>query len=162
MITQDRLKQLVHYNPDTGIFTHLQTSRNKLKVAGTVAGYPTKSGHLVFNIGNIKYYCHRLAWLYMTGSLPTNDIDHINCNPTDNRFVNLRDVTRGENLQNLIRPHKDNQSKYLGVSKTKNNKWCAQITIKGIKKTKSGFNTPQEAHDYYISLKREHHPKGTL
>ena len=116
MITQELLKELVIYNKDTGIFFSKE-KRGRIK-AGSVAGttYQTCDGLKYIRIGLLKkyYLAHRIAWLYHYGEWP-NVIDHINGDGTDNRIINLRDVTQEENAKNVKR-HKTNKTGLSGVS----------------------------------------------
>jgi len=99
MITQQELKELLHYNPETGIFTR-KTKVNRNKVIGSIAGTTDFHGYVAIAIDGKKYKAHRLAWLYMYGKFPDNCIDHINNITTDNRIVNLRDATLSQNQCN--------------------------------------------------------------
>lgn len=117
MITQEELKQLLHYDPDTGHFTWLVTNSNRPKYRR--AGSVTKMGHRhirVIVIGGKKYREHRLAYLYVYGQLPTDkpQIDHINGNQFDNRIKNLRAVNNQENQCNR-KLGENNKSGIFGV-----------------------------------------------
>ncbi len=96
-LTQERLKELLNYNPETGIFVWA-INRTSIK-AGIVAG-SYSDGYIRIGINSKGYLAHRLAWLYVEGYLPENDIDHINRDKTDNRFSNLRETTKTCNLRN--------------------------------------------------------------
>lgn len=97
MITQDELKRILKYNPYTGVFTSKVDSKNKR--SGDILGRNSR-GYTVIYIKNYNYRAHRLAWLYVHGAFPVNDIDHINGNRDDNRISNLRSVTNQENHKN--------------------------------------------------------------
>lgn len=120
----DKLKEKLHYNPDTGIFTWIVSTKGHAK--GITAGSQC-SKYISIVINGKHYLAHRLAWLYMTGSFPKKYIDHINGNHIDNRFCNLREATHGENIQNSpIR--KNNTSGIKGISWHKSKKrWEARI-----------------------------------
>lgn len=94
-LTQALLKELVSYDPDTGLFTRL-TGQNK----GKEAGYLTEDGYINVEILGVTYPAHRLAWFYMHGKWPKADIDHKDRQRTNNIFDNLRDVSRSDNLFN--------------------------------------------------------------
>lgn len=161
MITQERLKELLHYDPDTGLFTCAR-SRPGCRV-GAVAGTRRKDGYLVVSLDSRRYFTHRLALLYMTGELPTLDIDHINGDRADNRWCNLREATNSENMQNQRRGHSDSTSGLLGVSWHKNrSKWRAQITANKQTINLGSFSTPEEAHAAYLKAKEELHPFSTI
>ena len=112
-LTQDYLKSILHYDPDTGIFRWAKRRATWIP-AGTIAGSTCEKGYAIIVINYKIYRAHRLAWLYMTGSHPPEFIDHINLDRKDNRFCNLRLSTRAQNMQNFrIRP--DNKSGVKGV-----------------------------------------------
>lgn len=127
MITRDQLKQILRYEPETGDFYWV-------KPVSGVKPF-SKAGHMVHKylcicINKRKYRAHRLAWLYVHGKWPENDIDHINRNPVDNRIENLREATRTENNFNKKIPL-HNKSGFKNVSWNKfRNKWGARIKIK--------------------------------
>ena len=129
MLTQQILKQLFQYNPDTGIFIRL-VSRGNAK-AGAEAGSKGGHGYLQIRIDRKRYLAHRLAWLYMTGEFPKDQIDHINHVRVDNRLVNLRGATRQENGRNRSM-QSNNTSGITGMSWDKHaGKWLAQIRVEG-------------------------------
>ena len=101
MITQEYLKELFHYCPDSGLFTR-KTSRGGM-FAGSIAGHLKTDGYIRIKVDRISYLAHRLSWLYVTGSFPDYQIDH------DNRFANLRSVGHGENNRNHTISIKTNQ-----------------------------------------------------
>ena len=122
IIDQKRLKELLHYDPDTGVFTW--KTGNKC-VAGT-----RSHGHYVYiQVDGVRYLAHRLVWLYIYNEIPTGDIDHINRIKNDNRLINLRSATRKENSQNK-NISTNNTSGITGVVWDKSrNKWFARIKI---------------------------------
>lgn len=158
-VTQAELKALYHYSPETGVFTRVVSHANGLK-AGTVAGC-RQSGRVIYLVIKIKqrlYMCHRLAWLYMTGAFPSGVIDHINGNGTDNRFCNLRDVSNCQNLQATLKPPRNNTSGFKGAYwSKKQGKWVAGISIHNKRKYIGSFDSPEEAHQAYLAVKREVH-----
>ena len=128
MLTQARLKEFLHYSPDTGVFTHIKP-RGGIRV-GDMAGRKCH-GYLQISIDGKRYLAHRLAWLYIHGEFPPNCIDHVNRDRADNRIVNLRLATRGENQQNQSM-HSNNTSGYQGVCwHKKTGKWMARIKLNG-------------------------------
>lgn len=135
-MTQDRLKELMTYNPTTGIFIRLKTTALRQKV-GEVVGVKAKRGtYLKCGIDKKEYLLHRLAILYMTGKMPAGQVDHINHNGLDNRWTNLRVVPRKMNQQNMSKS-KRNKSGVTGVSfDPKGQKWIAQIYTNGKPKQK--------------------------
>ncbi|MBU9812363.1 HNH endonuclease [Rahnella sp. SL6] len=128
-LSQARLLELLHYNPETGFFTW-KVSRGRSK-RGSRAGCPDTGGYLMIGIDGNLHLSHRLAWLYMTGSFPCMEIDHINRVRTDNRWKNLRVATRQQNLINKG-ISKVNTSGCTGVSWNKlAMKWQSQINFRG-------------------------------
>ena len=91
MLTQQSLKEILHYDEDTGWFTWL-TDRGGTAKAGTRAGSLKPDGYRVIRIGEKKHLEHRLAFLYKTGSWPKKLVDHKNRIRDDNRWLNLRDI----------------------------------------------------------------------
>ncbi len=127
MITQKELKKFLHYNQETGIFTRL-IGVNQF-MAGEPVGNDDGHGYLRTSIKGNRYSCHRLAWFYVHGIWP-NKIDHINHIKTDNRIINLRSVSHGENAKNLSL-YANNTSGVNGVHWcVKDKKWKAQLGYK--------------------------------
>ena len=150
MITQERLKELLHYNPETGVFTRNWTMGRKARV-GSIAGSVRKDGYRQIQINKIKYLSHRLAWLYMTGSWPKEDIDHINRVKDDNRWENLREASPSQNQANR-KININNSSGLKGVQYRKDNTknpWQASIECNGKSIYLGYFRTPEEAYLSY-------------
>lgn len=156
MVTQQRLIQLFSYSPETGEFTFLSRPDDafatpraaaifKTKCLGKVAGWAHASGYVSIKVDEGSYLAHRLAWLYMTGNMPPHEVDHINGNRSDNRFVNLRAVTKLENSHNQSL-RVTNKSGATGVFwEVRRNMWLATILNAG-KSTHLGyFKTFEEA-----------------
>lgn len=130
MLTQTTVKERLLYNPDTGVFTNIKPIGG-VKLHST-AGYLRKDGYCGIKILGKEYLVHRIAYLYMTGNFPTEQIDHINRIPSDNRWCNLRAVTQNENQIN--RPiQRNNSSGYKGVSYHKRDK-IYQVSVGNNKK----------------------------
>lgn len=153
-ITIDYLKKVLHYAPDTGVFTWIARA-TRADLIGKEAGSRHSSGYISISIHNKKRLAHRLAWLYMTGFWPVNHIDHIDGNRTNNCFNNLRDVTRSENLHNVHTAKKNNKVNLLGVS-AHQGKWRMQIMINGVRTRVSGFDTPEQAHKAFMRYRDAH------
>lgn len=123
-LTQERLKELLHYDPETGHFTRRVTRGGK--VAGSRAGKLNTSGHRQIRIDGRVYLAHRLAFLYVLGSFPADCVDHVNQVKDDNRWCNLRPATRQQNQGNKGL-QRNNSSGHRGVSWDKRHgKWVAQ------------------------------------
>lgn len=127
MITQTRLKKLLDYNPETGVFVWKVSRGNR--AVGSLAGRMGTAGYIEIMLDGVRHGAHRLAWLYMTGEWPREEVDHINCVRGDARFANLREASRSGNQQNKA-VQKNNTSGHKGVTwHAKNRKWLAQITV---------------------------------
>ena len=125
-LTAEYLRSILHYDPETGIFTRKVSTSNSVKV-GDAAGCPDGLGYLQITVQSRLYRAHRLAWLYVYGEWPKLDIDHINRNRSDNRVSNLRDISRKQNLQNAGKSS-NNTSGHPGVSWYKrDSKWQVKI-----------------------------------
>lgn len=147
MLTQERLKELLHYNSETGEFTWL-VARNGTKNDHT-AGSADSQGYVGIRIDGRRHKAHRLAWLYVHGRWPESFIDHINQVRKDNRISNLREATRSLNGHNRPKP-KHNTSGFKGVSfHRKTGKWKASVTFKGVRHYLGLFASPREAHQAY-------------
>ena len=151
-LTQARLKELLHYDPETGVFTWLE--RRGMALKGSVAGNLNQTGYIHIYVLNKPYKAHRLAWLYMHGVWPDGFIDHINGVRNDNRICNLRPVTNQENVCNIKNARSDSQSGLLGAQK-RGDKFMAEVRHKGDRFFLGYFNTAEEAHIAYIAKKRE-------
>ena len=153
--TIEHLRSSLAYDAHTGTFTW-KDHKKRPDLNGKLAGSPQSAGYWAIAIHNKKQLAHRLAWAYVTGEWPTQHIDHINGDKRDNRFCNLRQVTRLGNLQNMRKATKANKIGLLGVS-AHQGKWRAQIMVNGVITRKSGFATPEAAHEAYLELKRKLH-----
>lgn len=126
-LTQERIKEILHYDPNTGIFVW-KVSRGSMK-AGSIAGSLDSHGYIQIKVDKILHLSHRLAILYMEGAFPVNHIDHINHIRNDNRYRNIRSCTRKENNKNRT-INKNNKSGAIGVCWHKAaKKWVAAISI---------------------------------
>lgn len=160
-LTQSRLFEVYHYNPVNGKFT---PRRGGQPPSGKRRGRGSKesTGYLRMMIDRQRYFAHRLAFLYMTGSFPDGVVDHINGVKTDNRWSNLRALSNAENIQNQKRRHADKASGLpLGVTK-RFNKYRFCLTINKLKFERSGFSSAEEAHLAYIETKRLFSISNTL
>lgn len=162
-LTQAELKRLLHYNPETGVFTWRVNTGTK-KLVGQVAGcLSSQDRNQLVRVHGKLYQAHRLAWLYVHGTFPPKGLDHINGVRDDNRISNLRLADQSENLQNRRKPPLNNTSGFLGVAFHKqSNRWRAYIKI-NYKTIHLGlFSCPKKAHRAYVEAKRELHPFGMI
>ena len=136
ILTQERIKEILSYDMETGLFTWLVSNSNRVSV-GDVAGYKklasgTGKHYIVIRINKELYYAHQLVWLYMHGKFtkyPIEETDHIDGNGCNNSFNNLRIVSKNENHKN-VRLQSNNTSGVCGVSwDSSRSKWVAAIKI---------------------------------
>lgn len=143
MITQARLKERYHYDPETGVFTRL-FNRAGAKKGTLVTTKHGPEGHLQITVDRKVYASAKLAWLYVFGFCPTNIVDHKDTNTANDRIANLRLASNSQNCFNCpIRS--DNKSGAKGVSLRPNGKYRARITAFGIVHSLGDFNTLEEA-----------------
>lgn len=144
-ITQARLKELVHYDPDTGAFTWAKSRPGCRK--GDACGRLSVLGYCEIGIDGHLRRANRMAYLYMTGENPAEnmDVDHINLDKADNRWANLRLANRSQNNANsLKRSHNTSGAKNVVWDKDRNC-WRAQICIDGKKINLGRFTTVEDA-----------------
>lgn len=133
------------YEPLTGkLFWRIKVGSRGFK--GEVAGhYDKHHGYMNVQVKGRGYRSHRIAWYLYHGSWPKGQIDHINGCKTDNRIINLRDVTQNQNAFNKPR-YKNSTSKFKGVSYRKdNNSWRAVIQKEGRQVSIGHFLCEKEA-----------------
>lgn len=150
MLTAERLRSLMVYNPETGIFVRLVSAG--CRPAGSEAGRPhpsTPTGYVMMGVDGRLYTAHRLAWLYVYGEWPTRDVDHRDGNRANNAIGNLREATESQNAANSgMRRH--NTSGFRGVSwNSRAKKWLATIVVRGRKKHLGFFADAAEASAVY-------------
>lgn len=147
MLTADRLKQILHYEPSTGAFTWLsRRSYSKNAERGSRAG-SLAHGYVIISIDNKKYKAHRLAWLYMTGEFPSSILDHIDRNRSNNAWQNLREATRGGNAVNTDK-RRNNPLGLVGVTKH-GDRFRARISAG--RKHLGVFDTAEQASGAYAA-----------
>lgn len=149
MLHRDYASMLKHisYDPHRGVVTRLSTGAEcSLR----------KDGYRHIQISGKKYLEHRLAWLLMTGDWPSS-IDHIDGNPANNKWDNLREATVSENQANS-RMRVDNSSGYKGVCYNRRlRKWGASLSVGGDRIFLGLFGTPGDAHAAYWAAAQRHH-----
>mgnify|MGYP000887792581 CR=1 FL=1 len=107
---QIRLMYLMHYDQETGLFTRVVSVRGQRPSVGSVR----PDGYLSICVDHRCYLAHRLAWLYVHGVFPENQLDHFNGDKLDNRITNLRSVTNKQNLENS-KLYSNNKTSARGV-----------------------------------------------
>lgn len=153
-LTRGRLKELLHYNPGTGIFTW-RVDRPRVK-AGDRAGC-LRDGYIEIGVDGKRYGAHRLAFLYMEGRMSDKLIDHKNLRTSDNRWCNLREATNSQNQMNtLMKPR--NISGFKGVCwHQREKRWRASIRYDGKKIELGYYDTPEKAYAAYCEAAEKHH-----
>lgn len=153
---RDALMAALAYNPDTGVFTWKVSNSPRVKV-GDVAGCKQGRGDRGIHVLGKKYKAHRLAWLFVNGHWPKNHIDHIDGNPLNNAFCNLRQASHQQNCQNQKR-FCTNTSGVTGVSYQKNiGKWFAYIWVNSKRLHLGYFDKLEEAAEVRRVAKAVHH-----
>lgn len=167
-VTFEALQRVLAYNPDTGEFRWLDrpedhgwSRKNAGKVAGWISQHGKRGAHVPYiRIGVFAqdFYAHRLAWLWMTGEWPEkNEIDHINGNTLDNRWVNLRAATHAQNGHN-VGLRRNNTSGCKGVSWSEvRGRWEASITVGGKYKHLGRFAEYEDAVAARRAAEEVHH-----
>ena len=147
-LTRARLRELLHYNEETGEIRWWKRAGKELCL-GNVAGC------VRIRILGRTYRAHQLAWLYMTGRWGRPMIDHRDGDPTNNRWSNLRRATASQNAANSRRP-RDNSSGYKGVFLCRGSgRWRARVGKGGRKIHLGTFDTPEAAHAAYVVAARK-------
>ena len=161
LINCEELKSLLHYDPDTGIFRWINRSGRYGRIPeGTIAGGIGKhksSGYVEINIHSYLDKSHRLAWLYMTGEWPKEQVDHINRVRHDNRWCNLRESNARENMKNK-NLYTSNTSGQAGVTWHKRVKmWQARISVDTKRMHLGYYDDKEEAAKVYLDAKAKLH-----
>lgn len=145
-VTLEVLKEYLHYDSASGIFTWIKAASRRVKV-GDVAGSAHSEGYVCIGLKGESHYAHILAWWMYTGVIPSGLIDHRNGIKHDNRIGNLREASYTSNAQNCGK-HSDNECGYKGVAKNRK-KFSAKIHVNGKKIHLGSFATPEEAARAY-------------
>jgi HNH endonuclease/AP2 domain len=160
MLTAERLRLLLRYDPATGLFTRLHSCGGRR--AGSVAGYiDRRDGYRIIRVDDKLYPASNLAWLYVTGRFPQLDIDHWDGDRANDKWANLRHVTRTVNSENRSTPAGRNP--YIGVCwHRRAKKWVACISHGGVAYHLGLFTNAEDARDAYIAAKRKLHSPSRL
>lgn len=159
-ITQSELKNVIHYDDISGIFTWTKSLSKRAK-QGSKAGSINSGGYIKIVIKNKGYRAHRLAFIYMLGKNPNNFVDHIDGNTLNNSWSNLREATHAENMQNIKKSYKNNKLGIVGVSMHQG-KYKAQIAINKKHIFIGLFDTKEDASNAYLKFKRKIHEFNTI
>ena len=152
------LHQYFSYDPETGRLLWKASPSPKARIVlGSDAGVTVASGHREVKILGVRYMAHRIVWKMMTGEDPTDFIDHINNDPLDNRWRNLRTATLAENSRNS-RHRMNSASPLKGATfNTRDKRWVAQITVNRTYRYLGMFRTAEEAHEAYKRAAKKLH-----
>lgn len=166
MIDANEVRQLLDYDPATGVFIWLRRASAERydrawnsRCAGKVAGRtkPNRSGYLEIVIDGTLYASNHLAWAWMTGEWPKANIDHKNMDKVDNRWDNLREATVAQNGWNA-KAQKHNKSGFKGVILCRpTGRYYAQICANGQRHHLGHFATPEEARAAYVAAAAKYH-----
>jgi len=151
-LTIDALKSVLTYDQDTGIFYWLARSnwRASSRFAGKPAGSADRKGYLRICLFGKSYLAHHLAWFYMTGEWPKDQIDHEDLNKANNKWTNLREATNAQNKMNSP-VRRDSRSGLKGIKwHTQALKWWARISVKGKRISLGLYDCPAAAHLAYV------------
>lgn len=154
-VSREEVAALLNYDPQTGLFTHKVDGHKRR--AGAATGRLDNKGYVRIRLLGYEFKAHRLAWLLAYGTWPAAEIDHINGCPSDNRIINLRDVSVAQNGWNRTSPMCNNKSGYLGVSCSPDGLFHAQIGVNGKQMSLGWFSTAEEAASAYAAAKAVHH-----
>lgn len=157
MITQDRLKELVNYDPNTGMFTWRVKTAARIKI-GSSLGSRHHSGYLTAFLDKKRYTLHTLAVIYTDGECPVGTVDHINGIRDDNRRSNLRIATHSENTRNA-KIRSDNRSGIKGVSyrNKSGGQWVCRIYTDEGRKYLGCYKTREEAERVMQEARAKYH-----
>lgn len=160
-LTAERLRELLHYDPDTGIF--IRKVKSAWNSAGSEGVKPTQ-GYVYLSVDGCRYRAHRLAWLYVFGRWPREMMDHINGDRADNRICNLREADARVNRQNQHGARSDNLSSgVIGVHWSEyHKKWKAHIRVDGRLQHLKYCSSVEEASAVYLAAKRKLHEGCTI
>jgi hypothetical protein len=158
--TAERVRELLNYDPETGVFTwregaNLGKGHGRRKPGGEAGCKGAR--YTILSIDGQHVYAHRVAWLYMTGEWPPATVDHRNRDTYCNRWANLRLATIAEQRQNSALSRR-NTSGRKGVSwDASKGKWAAQIGAHGKRHHIGRFDDVEQAAAAYADAKAKRH-----
>lgn len=153
-LTAELARELWSYCPDTGVLVW-RVNRPFNRVQGKPTGSVCGDRYLCVQYQNKNYRVHRVIWLMVTGAWPNDELDHINGDRGDNRWVNLREATRVQ--QNYNRKSWGTYPKGVRKANSLEKPYRAYITIDGKHKHLGVYKTPEEAHEAYKAAATELH-----
>lgn len=152
-LDSQRLREILDYNPQTGLFSWRGNIRHSRMRLGDPAGTTNRLGYVSVFIDGGHYLAHRLAWLYTTGEWPSLFIDHIDGNPSNNALNNLREATQAQNCQNAR--GKNARAGVKGAYR-KRNKWTSTIRVAGVNIHLGCFDTAEDASSAYAAAAKKY------
>lgn len=160
MLTAERLRELLNYDENTGVF-RWRTKTSNRAIVGSPAGCLSLSrgGHrrIEIRLDGKLYKAHRLVWLYVHGRWPADQIDHIDADPTNNRISNLRECNNQQNHYNLP-TRRTNKTGYKGVCYVAaRRRFHAYIRVEGRNTFLGSFSTAEQAHEAYKTATKKFH-----
>lgn len=158
-LSAERARELLHYDPETGSLAWKISPSKKVR-AGAVAG-SIVDGYVAVGIDKVLHKGHRVAWLISNGSWPRGFIDHIDGVRSNNRLANLREATPLLNQQNHRRAQSNSSTGVMGVF-PKGERFLTRIKVFGKAKHLGVYDTPEEAHQAYLTAKRQLHAGCTI
>lgn len=160
----EQVRQALEYNQETGVFRWLvrRNGHSGGVRPGDIAGKIAGAGYRYIGLHGLMHLAHRLAIFYVSGAWPVGDVDHIDGDPTNNAYKNLRVVTHRTNLQNQRAAKLGNRTGFLGVSPTDNGRFRAEITVQTGRINLGRFDSAEEAHAAYLAAKRNLHVGCTI
>jgi hypothetical protein len=155
------IEQLISYDDTSGTF-QWKDAPGRTHMVGRRVGTKNRDGYLRIYVGGEHVMAHRLAWYMVHGKWPSGQVDHVDGNKLNNAIGNLRVVTSRANKQNRHGRQSNNKSGFLGVFPERG-RWSASIGLGGRRSKRLGsFDTPELAHQAYLSAKRRLHEGNTL
>ena len=153
--TYEQISRFLRYDPESG---HLYWKKPRRGARGRlIAGCVHKHlGYVLVTVNRYRTYAHRVAWLLMTKEWPPSEVDHVNGNRADNRWVNLRSATSSQNKMNK-KVRSDSRTGLKGAWLHSPGKWRSKVKVNGVIHDLGLFDSPQEAHEAYIRKSRELH-----
>lgn len=147
LLTQEYLRCMLDYNPDTGILMRKAADPNLPYLTNRPFGCTDSNGYVKVMLNRFHTYAHILIWVFVYGQWPEGEIDHIDQNPSNNRLCNLREVTTAVQQKNVKKSTR-NQTGYVGVSLCPNNikRYKSTTTVNKKSYHHGYFYTPEEAN----------------
>lgn len=154
-LTQQRLKELLHYDPEAGVWTWTALAKRHGGRFNSTAGWRDKRGRLYISVDGEDYASHRLAYFYMNGAWAIGGIDHRDTNPSNDRWDNLRVANQSQNIANSKKKAGTLCSLKGASFDRARNMWRAQITKNYRVIFLGRFRSEQAAHAAYCRAAME-------